>query len=71
MGSDFEGSDEEIDEETAFTAKDKVQYGGWFPEERDGEDDDLSDVGQEAEDLSDEVSNQAQPRNRETGSISD
>jgi U3 small nucleolar RNA-associated protein 14 len=31
MPSDFE--DEEIDEDLAFTAEDKVKYGSWFDEE--------------------------------------
>lgn len=55
MGSDFEGSDEEIDEDTAFTAEDKAQYGDWFPEERENSEGMLSGDDGEAAGLSDEV----------------
>ncbi|KAK9812342.1 hypothetical protein WJX73_003829 [Symbiochloris irregularis] len=63
MGSDFEGSDEEIDEETAFTAKDKSQYGGWFPEDADAgfsdEDAGAGDLSAEEHEASDGASDEA------------
>lgn len=52
MPSDFE--DEEIDEDLAFTAEDKVKYGSWFDEEPEGgeRDEDLHSLdSQEGEDL--------------------
>ncbi len=35
LPSDFE--DEEIDEEMAFTAEDKIKYGGWFDKDDDAD----------------------------------
>ncbi len=46
MPADFE--DEEIDEETAFSAEDKVKYAAWF-EDMDGGDEDMGDEEEEEE----------------------
>lgn len=46
MPSDFE--DEEIDEESAFTAEDKIKYAGMF-----GSDGEAGEAGGEADDLLD------------------
>ena len=34
MPSDFEGEDEEIDEDAAFTAEDEAKYAGWFAQSK-------------------------------------